>query len=88
MQLDSIFRHQTKAVYNVFNLGSDLEKMFNQKWRLSAGVKYTYNDMKNHAYYDYEKNGAWIPSEGYNFDINYTENIAAAYVAVNYSASR
>ena len=88
VQLDSIFRHQTKAVYNVFNLGSDLEKMFNQKWRLSAGVKYTYNDMKNHAYYDYEKNGAWIPSEGYNFDINYTENIAAAYVAVNYSASR
>lgn len=85
---DSIFRNDTKARYNVLNGSIDLDKAINKQWRVSAGVKYTLNDMYNFAYYDYQKEGQWIPEINSNYNINYNENIYALYAIANFSSGR
>lgn len=88
IELDSIFRENTKSKYKVFNIGADLVKVLNKVYKVKAGAKYTLNDMKNKTYFDYQKGEIWIPATAYNYDVNYDENIFAVYAIGDASCGR
>lgn len=86
--VDSIFRNDISSKYNVLNASIDYDQVLSKKWKIKAGAKYTFNNMNNHAYYDYQKNGIWIPSTNYNYDVKYNENIIALYAIANATYGR
>ncbi|HBV49183.1 MAG TPA: TonB-dependent receptor [Alistipes sp.] len=83
--LDSLYRNRSTAHYNVATATLALDKHFGPKWTLRAGAKYTYNDMRNHALYEYRPAETWLRDEAHSFRLDYTEHIAAVYgiVAAN-----
>lgn len=83
--LDSLYRNRSTAHYNVATATLALDKHFGPKWTLRTGAKYTYNDMRNHALYEYRPAETWLRDEAHSFRLDYTEHIAAVYgiVAAN-----
>ena len=65
-----------------------LEKKFSPRWSLKAGAKYTRNEMRNNALYEYLHGESWVRNEAQSFEINYTEHIAAAYGVVSADLGR
>lgn len=80
---DSLYHNLSRSRYNIATFSASLEKTFSPRWSLRSGAKYTFNDMNNSALYDYLKNDTWHPVEAYDYDIDYTENIAALYAVVS-----
>lgn len=77
--VDSLYRDNATSIYDVATATLALEKSFSPRWTLKAGTKYTFNDMRNTALYEYRKADAWLRNDNQSYTINYTENIAAAY---------
>ena len=77
--VDSLYRDNATSIYDVATATLALEKSFSPRWTLKAGAKYTFNDMRNTALYEYQKADAWLRNDNQSYTINYTENIAAAY---------
>ena len=77
--LDSVYRDNATSLYDIAAATLALEKHFSPRWSLKAGAKYTRNDMRNDALYEYRRGDVWLRNERQSFTINYTENIAAAY---------
>lgn len=77
--IDSVYRDAATSIYDVATATLALEKNFSPRWSLKAGAKYTFNDMRNDALYEYQKSGAWLRNNDQSYTVNYTENIAAAY---------
>lgn len=77
--VDSLYRDASTSIYDVTTATLALEKHFSPKWILKAGAKYTRNDMRNEALYEYRKGDGWLPNDEQSYSVNYTENIAAAY---------
>ncbi|MBR4148688.1 MAG: TonB-dependent receptor, partial [Rikenellaceae bacterium] len=80
---DSTYRSVVGTDYRIYSLSAALEKNFNSKTSLRVGAKYTRNEMNNDLLYEYLSSGAWNIHDGQTIDINFTENIAAAYAIVN-----
>lgn len=80
--VDSLYRDNTVSRYTVAGITLALEKKFSPRWTLRTGAKYTRNDMRNDALYEYLEEEAWTRNDEQSFEINYTENIAAAYGVV------
>ncbi|MCH5330374.1 MAG: TonB-dependent receptor family protein [Alistipes sp.] len=76
---DSIYRDRSGTDYNIATVSIACEKVFSPKFTLKTGAKYTYNLMESFSVYDHLQNDAWITRPDYNYDVNYTENIAALY---------
>lgn len=81
--IDSSYRDHTLSKYCVAALTLALEKNFSPRWSLKTGMKYTRNDMRNDARYEYRRDDRWAPDDNQSFAINYTEHIAAAYGIVS-----
>ena len=77
--VDSLYRDAATSQYDIMTASLALEKNFSPRWTLKAGAKYTFNDMRNDALYEYRKADAWLRNDNQSYTINYTENIAAAY---------
>ena len=79
---DSLYRDNAGTNYNLATVSVAYEKVFSPKFTLKTGGKYTYNLMESFSKYDYLDNdsGQWMTRPSYNYDVDYTENIAAAYV--------
>lgn len=80
---DSTYRSIVGTDYRIYSLSAALEKNFNAKTSLHVGAKYTRNEMNNDLLYEYLSGGAWNVHDGQTIDINFTENIAAAYAIIN-----
>ncbi len=76
---DSLSHSRESSIYDVVNISYDFDKMFNQKWNMSVGAKYTLNRMDNDANYHYLKDGSWVTPEGRDYDVLYKENIYGVY---------
>ncbi len=85
---DSLYRNTTTSLYRVTTATAALDKRFSKKWGLKAGLKYTLNDMSDNALYEYEKGGAWIVDATQTLDLDYSEQIGAAYATVSASLGR
>ena len=81
--VDSTYRDASSSRYLVTTATAALEKKFSERWLLKTGAKYTRNDMRNEAVYEYLKRGAWLRNEEQSVDVDYTENIAAAYASAS-----
>lgn len=77
--VDSTYYDTSASRYLVTTATLALEKKFSERWSFKAGAKYTLNDMRNEALYEYLKGDSWLRDEEQSVDIDYTENIAAAY---------
>ena len=86
--VDSLYRDATGSVYEVAALTLALEKHFSQAWSLKAGAKYTRNDMRNDALYEYRRGDAWLRNDAQSFEVNYVENIAALYGILSANVGR
>lgn len=80
---DSTYRSVVGTDYRIYSLSAALEKNFNKKTSLRVGAKYTRNEMNNDLLYEFLSGGAWNVHDGQTIDINFTENIAAAYAIIN-----
>lgn len=80
---DSLYRDNTRSSFTIAALTVALEKKFSPRWTLRAGAKYTFNDMRNDALYEFSRHDAWQRNDDQSFKIDYTENIAAAYGIVS-----
>lgn len=80
--LDSLYRDNSGTNYNLATVSIAYEKVFSPKFTLKTGGKYNYNLMESFSKYDYLDNGSaqWMTRPTYNYDVGYTENIAAAYI--------
>ena len=76
---DSIYRDNAGTNYNIATVSIAYEKVFSPKFTLKTGGKYTYNLMESFSNYDYMDGGAWVTRPSYNYEVDYTENIAALY---------
>ncbi|MBQ3204677.1 MAG: TonB-dependent receptor [Alistipes sp.] len=76
---DSLYRYDNGNLYRVATASIDRQKMFAPTMSLKYGAKYTWNDVNSDAIYRYQKDEQWVPSTVEDFDISYTENIAALY---------
>ncbi len=85
---DSLYRNMNTSRYRVTTATAALEKKFSPKWGLKAGLKYTRNDMRDDALYEYEKGGAWLVDASQTLDLDYSEQIGAAYAIVSASLGR
>ena len=61
----------------------DRQRIFSPKFNLKYGAKYTYNEVRADATYRYQLGQEWVPSIVDDYNINYTENIAAAYAVAS-----
>lgn len=85
---DSLYRNMTASRYRVTTATAALDKKISKKWGLKAGLKYTRNDMRDDALYEYEKAGTWLVDENQTLDLDYSEQIGAAYAIVSASLGR
>lgn len=88
MAIDSTYRDNASARYSIASATLALEKKFSPRWTLKAGAKYTYNDMRNNALYEYLRGGEWERNNNQSIEVNYSENIAAAYGIVSANLNR
>ena len=80
---DSLHAADSRSRYRVGVAGLDLEKHLSTRWTLRTGAKYTSYRMEAATAYTYNTTGAWLPNEQQSFDIDYTEQIGAAYAIVS-----
>ena len=77
--IDSLYRDRTDSKYRMATSSLAWEQRLTPKIVLQAGGKYTYYRMQSDARYEYEKGGTWLNNERESFNIDYNEQIAAAY---------
>ena len=81
--VDSLYRDASTSIYDVTTATLALEKHLSSRWTLKAGAKYTRNDMRNEALYEYRNDDAWLRNDDQSYAVNYTENITAAYATAS-----
>lgn len=82
-QFDSLYKNDNNGLFRVATATAARERTFSQHWALKYGAKYTYNEINSAAKYRYQNAGEWLPSVVDDYDISYTENIAAAYAVAS-----
>ena len=88
IQRDSTYRSNTLSRNQLGTATVALEKVLSPKVTLKAGLKYTYNNNSNLANYEYMVQETWAPDMDTSYDIEYTENIGAAYVIASANLGR
>lgn len=86
--IDQRYRNATKGNYQLATARVDYTKVFSDKLRISAGVKYTYNNNANEAKYENLVGESWTTNSDKSYDIGYTEHIAAAYITASAKLGR
>ncbi|MGN0207368.1 MAG: outer membrane beta-barrel protein, partial [Muribaculaceae bacterium] len=85
---DSVYKNNSESLNRTFTLTADLDKTFNSRWKMQAGVRYALNDMNSKQYFAHENDNLWIVDEYNTFDVNYRENIYAAYATGAFHSGR
>ncbi len=85
--IDSTYRYNAETSYDVAAVSAEWKKVFPKYLQLTFGAKYTLNTIVNDALYEsLNKNYEWRPIDGSIVDVDYRENIAAAYGIVSFNA--
>jgi hypothetical protein len=82
------YRNKTNGKYQLATARVDYTKVFSDKVRISAGLKYTYNNNANEALYENLEGESWVKNSLKSYDIGYTEHIAAAYITATAKLGR
>lgn len=85
---DSVYTTDNRNLYNILTTDFSFKKVFNPRWTLNAGAKYTHNGVNNRSLHAYLIDNLLVDNSEYDFDDNYNENIGALYVTTNGSAGR
>lgn len=85
---DSIYTTDNSNRYNIFVSEMSIKKVFNPKWNLNIGAKYTFNNVAYKSFHNYLENFDWINNSSFDYDTSYVEHIAALYATVNGSVGR
>lgn len=85
--LDSTYRYNAGTTYDVAAASAEWKKVYPKYLRLTFGAKYTLNTIGNDALYEhFNESAGWLPIDATALDIDYRENIAAAYGIVSFNA--
>ncbi|MFK7979130.1 MAG: TonB-dependent receptor [Saprospiraceae bacterium] len=79
---DNTERNNSTANTLIYTAQTDLEKYYKNGLKLEAGAKLTYTDRENTLLSDILNNAIWSPTNR-TTSFNYTEQVMAAYAAVN-----
>ncbi len=85
---DSTYLYRNNSFFRVATASLARERVLGKMWNLKYGAKYTYNEINADATYRYLMGSAWVPSTVSDYDIYYTENIAAAYAVATVRKGR
>lgn len=86
--IDSVYSTDNSNLYNMFVTDLSLRKVFNSKWSLDVGAKYTFNNVSNKSFHNFLYKEEWVSSRAYDYDTSYNENIVALYATTNGKAGR
>lgn len=81
-RLDSVFRNNSLSNYRIYTTDLMLDKRLQNGIKYTAGLRYTRNEMSNETLYEGQYNNQWKPLERFNYALDYTENISAAYATL------
>ena len=85
---DSTYYYRNNSLFRVATASLARERVLSEKAVVKYGAKYTYNEVNADATYRYLLGSAYVPSTVSDYDISYTENIAAAYAVATLRAGR
>lgn len=85
---DSVYKTDSRNLYNVFVTDFSIFKVFNTGWNLNVGAKYTLNDVTNSSFHKFLKDEIWIMNPMFDYDTSYDENIAAVYATAHGKVGR
>lgn len=85
---DSTYFYRNNNLFRVATASLARERVLSEVAVLKYGAKYTYNEVNADAIYRYLKGSTWMPSTVSDYDISYTENIAAAYATATLRKGR
>lgn len=77
--IDSMYRNESRADYQIYTLDVMLNKQFQNNIKLTAGGRYARNEMYNHTFFESMYNSQWISDKDGNYSLRYVENIGALY---------
>lgn len=78
---DSIYSVDNSNKYHIFISELSFLKVFNSKWRINIGAKYTFNDIEYKSYHYFINEDKKLSNNNYDFANAYNENIVALYAA-------
>lgn len=77
---DTLYRSCSRADYRIATADFSWKQHFSNTTSLQAGLKYTYTGMEDHAAYEgLQEDENWSPVPAYGYELDYSENIGAAY---------
>ena len=79
LEKDSIYYDRSNSLFRVATAAVARERVLGEKVVVKYGAKYTYNEVNADATYRYLLGSAYVPSTVSDYDISYTEDIAALY---------
>lgn len=85
---DSIYRNNTSSRYKVLTVDAMISKKLAKSVKYLVGVKHTFYKMSDTVGYESYYKAAWNQLDEYSFSLNYTENISAAYGALNIDGNK
>ena len=86
---DSIYRNTARNNYHLATVTASVDKFFSPKLQLRAGVKYTFNKNTSVSTHEWEiAPDQWQYNDVLSYNIGFTENIGAAYVAATSNLGR
>lgn len=78
-RLDSVYRNNSLSNYRIYTTDLMLDKRLGHGMKYTAGIRYARNEMSNETLYEGQYNSRWKPLDRFNYALDYTENIGAAY---------
>lgn len=88
LNYDTIYRSNITSENDLYAISTDLSVKVNENSTFSAGLKYTYNDMKTSNLFEYKRDAVWNVNAPYTNAGTFTENIAAVYASFNSSIKK
>lgn len=88
VKIDSTYRNNSLSDYRILTTDLMLDKKMLNGMKYTTGLRYVRNMMSNETLYEGVYNNAWRPLEKYNYALDYTEDISAAYLTVAFKLKR
>lgn len=81
---DSIYRNNSTSNYRIYTSDLMFDKRLKNSLKYTAGIRFLRNQVNNSTFYEGKQSTQWTPIEKFNYSLDYTENISAAYGTLSF----
>lgn len=85
---DSVYRNRASSNYRLYTTNLMLDKRMKSGIKYAVGLRYARNEMSNEMNYEGWTDSRWQALHKFNYALNYTENISAAYATLSFKLGK